>query len=99
MSIAGGMNLEKEWLWKTIYQLKNSPRGAKILYPQEMGDIAALPRILLVKRYPDGKDLFSVIEIKPAGMKNRLVTTARVGKNYLNLPRAEFLVKYYLIYF
>jgi hypothetical protein len=41
------------------------------------------PRILLVKYYPDGKDLFSVIEIKHSGTKNQLVTTARVGKNYL----------------
>jgi hypothetical protein len=41
------------------------------------------PRILLVKSYPDGKDLFSVVEIKLAGAENRLVTTARVGKNYL----------------
>jgi hypothetical protein len=141
----GGMDIEKEWLWKVIYQLKDSPRGTRILYPQNMGDIAVLPhgtqilfsiedatvvatrqaikhilekkdgeflatktpeiisfhesvyesrsldretgwpRILLVKYYPDGKDLFSVIEIKSTGRKSQLVTTARVGKNYLRL--------------
>jgi hypothetical protein len=139
------MEEQSDWFFKTIYQLKDSPRGTRILYPQNMGDIAVLPhgtqilfsieddtivatrqaikhileknggeflitktpeiisshesvyesrsfdketswpRILLVKRYPDGKDLFSVIEIKPAGRKSQLVTTARVGKNYLRL--------------
>jgi hypothetical protein len=66
------MEEQSDWLLKTIYQLKDFPRGTKILYPQNMGDIAVLPHgtqvlfplktgwpgILLVKRYPDGIDLF-----------------------------------------
>jgi len=137
------MEKQGDWFLKTIYQLKDFPRGIRILYPQNRGDIAVLPhrtqilfsieddtivatrqaikhileknggeflitktpeiisfhesvyesrsldretglpRILLVKCYPDGKDLFSAIEIKPAGRKSQLVTTAKVGKNYL----------------
>ncbi|HEY5221176.1 MAG TPA: hypothetical protein VIJ29_03495 [Candidatus Paceibacterota bacterium] len=41
-----------------------------------------LHRIVLVKRYPGGRDLFAVIELK-FGAANQLVTVARVGKNYL----------------
>jgi hypothetical protein len=50
---------------------------------KELDKETGRPRILLIKRYPDGKDLFSVIEVKLAGEKNQLVTTARVGKRYL----------------
>ena len=45
------------------------------------------PRILLVKIYPNGKDLFAVVEIKMAGAKNQLVTVARVGDGYLEALR------------
>ena len=40
-------------------------------------------RVILVKRQQNGNDLFAVIEIKSDGIKNQLVTVARVGKNYL----------------